>query len=65
MTNEIRPVQRPASNSTARKRAATDEPYPLAVAWEVGYLRGVTDDAGDMERADNPYLPATDDGADR
>lgn len=35
----------------------------LAVAWEVGYLRGVTDEAGDMERADNPYLPATDEGA--
>jgi hypothetical protein len=27
----------------------------LALAWEAGYLRGVADEASDLERADNPY----------
>ena len=26
-----------------------------AVAWEVGYLRGVRDQEGEMDRADNPF----------
>jgi hypothetical protein len=27
----------------------------LAEAWDEGYARGVRDEAGDIERADNPY----------
>lgn len=39
-----------------------DKPWmdsQLALAWEKGYLRGVADEAGDLDRADNPYLPPT------
>lgn len=27
----------------------------LAAAWDEGYARGVRDEVGDLERADNPY----------